>query len=536
MLHMNDRFFHDERAGNLIVLSDVARGSLPTVGPFLRVVEECKHLHQPGSLQKFISKACPVEWSDPCLLKGPSVPTIGKTWAYKWSADEPAKETVKALIDETSYLTLPFVPGAIGEWYTACDVVHGDRLWQWIVDHQKTHGDLFHVRHPENHEITDPLASCFSPDTMIATDHGPVAIAAIEGGTRVLTRPPKDYGMVSNERVMRDSTIHRHHNVEQVLLLYGFNGEKPFVTSGHVFFTTTGPKALDPKIAQAENPGIHVTKLKVGDRLYRLEEDGTTCQAVELVSISHELAKCSAVHGLHFSRGANGGRYFANGYWVGENYPDVTVHSLLQRFASLTTLEQKAFVKSVSNLPHTFRKVFGNVTFDAFQKAFAHPLDALHHLRAGKDSILTSVEHAASHDVSIKRLVATFRLVSAVHLADRRPLLDSTHSRYERMVAHINEGMQLPTLTLANGAVLCDGEPVERVTMSHLSIRWSREVPNGKYEHGALRIIAHGKAVTGVVGYGSVDANVSDLHSIHHVYALADANDYHCKCLCDFSR
>jgi hypothetical protein len=531
MLQMSDRFFHDESAGKIIVFSDIARGSLPAVDPFLRVVEECKHLHNPGALQRFISKACPVEWSDPCLLKGPSFPTLGKIWAYRWSADEIAKEPVKALIDETTYSTLPFVPGATGEWYTACDVIHGDRLWQWILKQQNTHSDLFHVHQPENHELVDPLASCFAPDTMVETDHGPVPIAAIEGGTRVLTRPPKDYGMVSYERVMRDSTIRRHQNVEQVLLLYGFNGETPFVTSGHVFFTTTGTKALDPKIAQAENLGIHVTKLKVGDRLYRLNEDRTVCQAVEIMSISHERAMCSAVHGLHFSRGANGGRYFANGYWVGENYPDVTVHSLLQRFANLTAQEQKAFVKSVSNLPNTFRKVFGHVTFDAFQKAFTHPLDALHYFRACKDSLLTSVEHAGSHDISIKRLVANFRLVSAVHLADRKPLLDSTYSRYERMVDHINEGMQLPTVTLANGAVLCDGVPVERASMSHLSIGWSREIPNSKakYEHGALRIIAHGRAVTGIIGYGSADANFSELHHMHYVYALADANDYHCK-------
>ncbi len=181
------------------------------------------------------------------------------------------------------------------------------------------YSDIFHAAGPENSEIEDPLASCFSPDTMIFTDHGPVEISMIGTGTRVLTKPPLQYGITSQEIVIRE-TVTGKRNIERALLLYGFNGERPFVTAGHIFFTSTGPKALDPRTAQAENPGIHVTKLKVGDAVYRLNAEGTDCIEVPICSVNYERASCSTVHGLHFARGANGGRYFANSWWVGENY------------------------------------------------------------------------------------------------------------------------------------------------------------------------------------------------------------------------
>jgi hypothetical protein len=299
--------------------------------------------------------------------------------------------------------------------------------------------------------------------------------------------------------------------------------------AGHIFFTTTGPKALDPKVAHMENHGINVTKLRIGDAVYRLNPECTACIEVPICSISYERAQCTTVHGLHFARGGNGGRYFANGYWVGENYPDITIQGLLRRFASLTAHEQQAFAKSVRELPHTFRSVFGNVVFDAFQRAFSHPVNAMTLRQPRSQTSLTAVEHAAANDVSIKQLVATFRLVSAAHLADRKPFLDSTHPRYERTIDHINEGIKLPTITIANGSVLCDGKPADGATMSHLSIRWRRQVPEttGRYEYGALRLVAHGSAVVGVLGQGHhAIKDMRDLEHTHNFFALADANDY----------
>ncbi len=49
--------------------------------------------------------------------------------------------------------------------------------------------------------------------------------------------------------------------------LYGFNGEKPFVTAEHPFMTTQGWKSIDPIQTSKEHIGIEVTQLEVGDVL-----------------------------------------------------------------------------------------------------------------------------------------------------------------------------------------------------------------------------------------------------------------------------
>jgi len=56
--------------------------------------------------------------------------------------------------------------------------------------------------------------------------------------------------------------------------LYGINGSKPFVTSGHPFKTQDGWKAMEPSMTKAEGHAVTTTKLEVGDTLYL--EDGST--------------------------------------------------------------------------------------------------------------------------------------------------------------------------------------------------------------------------------------------------------------------
>ena len=58
-------------------------------------------------------------------------------------------------------------------------------------------------------------------------------------------------------------------------VLYGFNGERPFVTGEHQLMTTKGWRVIDPKLALNESHGtIRREALKVGDRL--VLEDGST--------------------------------------------------------------------------------------------------------------------------------------------------------------------------------------------------------------------------------------------------------------------
>ena len=81
--------------------------------------------------------------------------------------------------------------------------------------------------------------------------------------------------------------------------LYGFNDVPPFFTAGHVF-TKAGPKAVDPEATLRENPSTHVSKLSVGNVLFKLD-DKSGSQAyteVRVASISSKSASCDFVYGL----------------------------------------------------------------------------------------------------------------------------------------------------------------------------------------------------------------------------------------------
>ena len=43
-------------------------------------------------------------------------------------------------------------------------------------------------------------------------------------------------------------------------ILFGFNDEESFFTANHVFYTTTGLRAIDPIGAKRENPWLEVGK------------------------------------------------------------------------------------------------------------------------------------------------------------------------------------------------------------------------------------------------------------------------------------
>lgn len=154
-------------------------------------------------------------------------------------------------------------------------------------------------------------------------------------------------GTLSDEKVYNRTSAAGE--LSPKLMLYGFNDEQPFVTAGHIFFTTAGPKAIDPSIAQAENPSVVVNQLGIGDVLYRLDETRKAYTKVCITSFSVAPAPGEWVYGLHFRQGAHGGaRYHANGYLVAANYPELTMKRFSDRLAALPRRQQKAVVESVS--------------------------------------------------------------------------------------------------------------------------------------------------------------------------------------------
>ncbi|KAG9254830.1 uncharacterized protein F5Z01DRAFT_673975 [Emericellopsis atlantica] len=526
-------------AGSNVPLSTVVLNSLPNNTVYSQTVMASQDLSAAGKTQDFLSASLPLVWSDNKLLQGPQFPTVGVAWANLWMANTFATGVIANLINsDVSYQYFPGPPGGVGSTFA----IYGDKLWQWIKSQEANgNGDVFHVTQPENFNYLSPFG-CFAPGTMITTEVGEVAIEDLEPSTLVMARAPGHYGRSSSERVENPTVIAQPGRQHLVVPLYGFNGEEPFVTDGHIFFTTTGPRAINPATATAENSSAKIGHLREGDVLLRLNHDRSGYDKVKIATITRDGAKCSTVHGLHLAKGSDGGhRYHANGYWVGENYPQLTIKGLLNKYHTMTPADQRTFVKHVAKLPHCFRQVLGPAVYDTVQRTFAtigmptHANSASIQRRQRKEptSILGAVEEAGRHHISIMSAVAHYRLVNHDELRKSRTKLDTTTPRYARTIADLNGDVVLPEVTMCHGAVVVHDQGslslVRNASMSHLAVQWSSPIRGhpGMYQHGVLRAVYHGKAALGYVATGPAEAkSLGELGSITPVMAVSTANTY----------
>jgi hypothetical protein len=172
---------------------------------------------------------------------------------------------------------------------------------------------------PWNQESHIIVPSCFVAGTMVTVDGGSLAIEDVREGTRILSNANSaSYGIASDEDVVIP--------INGITPLVGINGEKAFFTPAHVFHTTTGLRAVAPYTAQRENPWIKVGKLLPGHVIYRLKEDGSGYDLVEIKALNREVVMVGQVYGIHLREGDR--RYHANGYLVAVNYPEVVTYSL----------------------------------------------------------------------------------------------------------------------------------------------------------------------------------------------------------------
>jgi cysteine-rich repeat protein len=110
-------------------------------------------------------------------------------------------------------------------------------------------------------------------------------------------------GEKTNNKVL---AFHRPPKSEGII--YGFNGEKPFVTEEHPFKTIDGWKSLNPNKTEQENIGIEVTQLSVGDTL--ITETGK----IYVSSIeSKKVPEATPLYNFSLSGDRT---YFADGYLV----------------------------------------------------------------------------------------------------------------------------------------------------------------------------------------------------------------------------
>lgn len=140
--------------------------------------------------------------------------------------------------------------------------------------------------------------SCFTPETLVTLHNGEKRrIDEVVIGDRVLG----ENGEINTVLGIETPQLGERK-------LYGFNGDKAFVTAEHPFMTTEGWKSIDPELTFLENPNLKVSTLQIGDVLVTEEKE------VLIYSINSEVSdKNSIVYNLVLD-GNN--TYYADGYLV----------------------------------------------------------------------------------------------------------------------------------------------------------------------------------------------------------------------------
>ncbi|GAB1316433.1 hypothetical protein MFIFM68171_06643 [Madurella fahalii] len=369
--------------------------------------------------------------------------------------------------------------------------VTGQTLADWITSVRGSHPTLFTNNTPNTvqveHHRTTPAGNCFVAGTKVATDKGDMSIEDITEGSRVLTDATTSrYGIASDEDVVTPPS-------EGKTMLVGFNNEGVFATPGHIFFTTTGPRAVEPELAMRENSFADVGRLCKGHALYRLSEDGKSYKVVPIESIQVEFVPATHVYGVHLREGDRS--YHANGYHVAINYPEITIKSIARALSKVPRHQAVKMLRHIDELAPVFHKIGvpGVATLlrqelkDARRNKLTWPLTPTHK------------RHARRYQgLNFKNLKRTFILE-----ARDSPLTDKRGPR----------GYKLPVLNIHEGVLHLDHDIVPRVAFDTKGsrVRWSRALGRGQgYEHGVLNFTTHGLLGHGAV-YVSQDENPSDL-------------------------
>ncbi|KAL2074781.1 hypothetical protein VTL71DRAFT_8560 [Oculimacula yallundae] len=153
-------------------------------------------------------------------------------------------------------------------------------------------------------------------------------------------------------------------------MVCGFNHEEPFFTPGHVFFTTTGLPAVDPKATLEENPWLDVGALQDGHVVLRIDESDGSYERVPIHQITLAEVECPAVHGVHLREGPRS--YHANGYLVHLNYPEITIKSVGRLLRKLPATQQMNILLKLEELTPVFGRFGSSTVLELFEREIAY--------------------------------------------------------------------------------------------------------------------------------------------------------------------
>ncbi|KEF54964.1 uncharacterized protein A1O9_08616 [Exophiala aquamarina CBS 119918] len=323
------------------------------------------------------------------------------------------------------------------------------------LDNQ-SHSFVWKKHEPSGHR------SCFLPGTKVLTSTGSLNIEELYEGSRVLTRvSPPQWGVVSSEVV----------RLPPPNVVYGINGQDGFFTAGHVFFTSTGLRAIDPHIARAENPWLDVATLRVGHHLLQTV-DGESYKHILISSIEQHKTNADYVYGVHLREGLRS--YHANGFLVGLNYPEITAASIAEQLRIIPQPERLRMLTQFKELTPILHRFGGQTVIELLERE-AHQ---------------SCFQYGGKPTSTYRFLVRDLTMPYIAHDKDTRA--------------------NLFCLELYSGVVHVDGALCKHASFDGDSIYWSRKIDNDQWEHvwcrfanGGLR--GRGRLVRTTESYLSVD-------------------------------
>jgi len=290
---------------------------------------------------------------------------------------------------------------------------------------------------------------CFRAGTMVWTRGGQKLIEELQENDDVLTRVDTgEYGICSNEKVRIPTS--------GTVQLFGINSSDAFFTANHVFYTTTGLRAIDPIAAQRENPWLQVGTLKIGHILFRTS-DGAAYERVPVERLEGSQVECDHIYGVHLRSGLRS--YHANGYLVHLNYPEITIASVAKLLQAIPSEQRLKFLGHIKELEPVFAKFGAGFVSDLLSQELSSP-DLLASMRPkARDTPLLQPLWLQTRDYTLGETRAT-----------------SSVWPYK-----------LPSLQLRDGIVFLNGEYCERAKVEDQEIAWSRKTQD-IWEHFICRL------------------------------------------------
>ena len=330
---------------------------------------------------------------------------------------------------------------------------------------------------------------CFRPGTTVLVAKNTSAeIQDLREGQKVITRAGGhlQYGTCSDEIVAVPTHCEGRH-----ALLFGFNEVAPFFSANHVFYTTTGLRAIDPAGAKVDNPWLEVGPLQVGHHLLHTL-NGSEYQRIPIKTITSGTADSDYIYGIHLREGLRS--YHANGFLVHLNYPEITIKSMSNLLASFDSSQRLKLLANMRELGPLFK-------------------------RFGADTILESLDKQI-------REPARYKSTNAVRKQAHRTRGVQHISRHLKLrddKGQVSYDSSLPFLDLYQGVLYVNGKYCRHAELKGQRILWGRELTPSKWEHGYVSLtdnFTHGHgAITYQKSFDAEKLSSHDMKKLRHFSA-----------------